>query len=427
MRVLYFIPRYESAAMGNRIHTEVIAEWRAHGVEAEVLSLAAGQAGLSSAVEEGVLVHRLPVSAGLPAKLANRALGAALPYPYLAGAIAQYRRFLRGRRYDLVHIETAFPLGLVAALTPARSSPPLAVTLPGADIMAEPEYDYGYGRFRAVRALLPWVFRRAAVLRADSPQIHTLAVSLGADPAKVTAIPYNITADSFPPAGEPLADLRRRSRAAVVARYGLDPARPIVVSLNRLHPFKGIAYLVDAVPLANARGVRPQVLIVGPSRSTPRFGDYGEFLRRRAQELGVGADVVLTGGIPHHDTLAHLAAADVAVVPSVAESFSRVVVEAAAVGTPPVVTRTTGVSAYVAQHRAGLVVEPRSGAAIAEALHALLTDPEAWAAYSRSAAAMAPAFSSARIAEDLLRLYHGALDGRGGAPARPPADAGVPR
>lgn len=409
MRVLYFIPRYESAAMGNRIHTEVIAEWRRHGVEAEVLALAAGLPRLTTTSEEGVTVHRLPVSAGAPSKLANRALGAILPYPYLAGAIAQYRRFLVGRSYDLVHIETAFPLGLVAALTPARRSPPLAVTLPGADIMAEPEYDYGYGRFRAVRALLPRVFRRAAVLRADSPQIRELAIRLGADPGRITAIPYNITADSYPPAGEPLEALRRRSRADLVARYGLDPARPIVVSLNRLHPFKGIAYLVDAVPLANKHGVRPQVLIVGPSRSTPRFGDYGEFLRRRAAELGVGADVVLTGGIAHHEALAHLAGADAAVVPSVAESFSRVVVEAAAVGTPPIVTRTTGASAYVAEHAAGLVVEPRSGAAIAEALVALLTEPSAWAGYSRNAAAMAPAFSSARIAADLLRLYRVAL------------------
>jgi glycosyltransferase involved in cell wall biosynthesis len=247
MRVLYCIPRYDSAAMGNRIHTEVLAAWRRHGVEAEVLALAAGIARRTTTVEEGITVHRLPVSASAPLKLANRAAAALLPYPYLAGAAIHYRRLLAERQYDLAHVETAFPLGLVAALAPRRHSPPLAVTLPGADIMAEPEYDYGYGRFRAVRALLPWIFRRAAVLRADSPQIKELAVRLGADARKTVAIPYNITADSFPPPGD-LAAFRRRSREAVVARHGLDPARPIVVSLNRLHPFKGIAYLVDAMP-----------------------------------------------------------------------------------------------------------------------------------------------------------------------------------
>jgi glycosyltransferase involved in cell wall biosynthesis len=421
MRVLYFIPRYESAAMGNRIHTEVIAEWRARGVEAEVITLAAGIDRLTSTAEEGIVVHRLPVSSGLLVKAANRLLAGILPYPYLAGAIVHYRRFIRGAAYDLVHIETAFPLGLVAALAPARGTPPLAVTLPGADIMAEPDYDYGYARFGAVRALLPLVFRRALVLRADSPQIRELAVARGAQADKLTAIPYNITADSFPPAGADLAELRRQSRALVVARHGLDPARPIVVSLNRLHPFKGIAYLVDALPAARARGLRPQVLIVGPARSTPRFGDYGAFLVRRAAELGVSEDVVMVGGIPHHEALAYLAAADAAVVPSVAESFSRVVIEAAAVGTPPVVTRTTGASAYVAEQRAGLLVEPRSGAAIAAALADLLRDDATWQGYSRRAAAMAPAFSSARIADDLLRLYRSAM----GRPAAAPAEVDI--
>jgi glycosyltransferase involved in cell wall biosynthesis len=410
MRVLYFIPRYDSAAMGNRIHTEVIAEWRSQGVTTEVIALAAGIDRLTTRLEEGITVHRLPVSAGHLAKLANRAIAAIWPYPYLAGAITHYRRFIQSARYDLVHIETAFPLGLVAALAPRRSSPPLAVTLPGADIMAEPEYDYGYGRFRAVRAALPQVFRRALVLRADSPQIRDLAVRLGADSRKVVTIPYNITADSFPPTDVELPELRRRSRAMLVARHSLDPTRPIIVSLNRLHPFKGIAYLIDALPPARARGLRPQVLIVGPSRSTPRFGDYGAYLSRRAADLGVSDDVIMVGGIPHHEALSYLAAADAVVVPSVAESFSRVVIEAAAVGTPPVVTRTTGASAYVAEQRAGLLVEPRSGDSIADALVALLADAGAWAGYSHRAAAMAPAFSSAQIAADLLRLYRSALD-----------------
>lgn len=404
MRVLYCIPRYDSAAMGNRIHTEVIAEWRLHGVEAEVLALDARLKARTTTVEEGITVHRLPVSAGAPLKAANRAVAALLPYPYLAGAALHYRRLIAERPYDLAHIETAFPLGLVAAAAPQDHSPPLAITLPGADIMAEPEFDYGYGRFRAVRALLPWIFRRAAVLRADSPQIKELAVRLGAPPDRVEAIPYNITADSYPPPGD-LGAFRRASREAVVARHGLDPARPIVVSLNRLHPFKGIAYLVDAVPHARAGGVAPQVLIVGPSRVTPRFGDYGAFLSRRAAELGVAHDVHLVGAIPHSEAITYMAAADVAVVPSVSESFSRVVVEAAAVGTPPVVTRTTGVSDYIAAAGAGRVVDPRSGASIAEALVELLSDPSAWQACSARAIALAPAFSSARIAADLLALY----------------------
>jgi glycosyltransferase involved in cell wall biosynthesis len=401
--ILYFIPRYDPALMGNRIHAEVIEHWRTRGVDAEVIALAAGINRVTSAVYDGITVHQLPASSGLPAKAANRALGALTHYPYLAGALIHYQRFLAARRYELVHVETAFPLGAVAAL--AANRPPLAVTLPGADVMAEPEFDYGYGRFRAVRALLGMVFRRADVLRADSPQIRSLAIRLGAGPAKVRAIPYNITVDSYPPAERSLATIRAGARAGIIAEHQLDPQRPIVVSLNRLHPFKGIEYLVEAVPFAQAGSIRPQVLIIGPNRSTPRFGDYGAYLARRAEALGVAGDVVLTGGVPHERTLDYLAAADAVVVPSVAESFSRVVVEAAAAGTPSIVTRTTGVSDYVAEWGCGLVVEPRSGEAIGRALGQLLSDRALWRQFAERCPAMAARFRSSVIADELLDLY----------------------
>lgn len=409
MRVLYFIPRYDSAAMGNRIHAEVIQEWHGMGIDAEVLSLAAGRSQRQSTVEGGIRVHRLPVSAGLLLKLANRGLNLALNYPYLAGAALHYRRFLAKERYDLVHIETAFPLGAVAATVGRAQQPPIALTLPGADIMAEPEFDYGYGRFWAVRSLLPLIFRRATVIRADSPQLRELAIRLGAPVQRVVAIPYNITADSYPPPGANLARLRKRARDEIVARHQLDPQRPIVVSLSRLHPFKGVAYLVEAMPMVCKQGATPNLLIVGPSRRTARFGDYGAYLREQAAALGVSDRVHLVGGVEHAATRSYLAAADIVVIPSVAESFNRVAVEAAAVGAPVVVTRTTGVSAYVDAETTGLVVEPRSAAAIAEAILLLLGDGELWHNCSQRGPAMAAAFSSAAIAGALARLYRGTV------------------
>lgn len=412
MTILYFIPRYDPALMGNRIHAEVIAAWRAQGIDAEVMTLAAGITRPVSDVQEGIRVHRLPVSSHHVLKGMNRLLALPTGYPYLAGALVHFRRFITARRYDLVHIETAFPLGFVAALTSRHHRPPLAVTLPGADIMSVPEFDYGYARFLAVRMILPFVFHHAAVLRADSPQIRSLAVRLGAQPTKVTAIPYNITADSYPPPGVDLNALRQQCRADVCARYSLDPARPIIVSLNRLHPFKGIEYLVESIPYAREGGIDPQVVIVGPNRRTQRFGDYGAYLKRHAEELGVAAAITFTGGIPHDQTMAHLAAADAVVVPSVAESFSRVVVEAAAVGTPPIVTRTTGVSDYVAEAGCGIVVAPRSGVAIGEALVRLLRDRALWERYAQRGPLMAVEFTSSTIARRLLHLYEPFLTGR---------------
>ncbi|WP_298815047.1 glycosyltransferase family 4 protein [Chloroflexus sp.] len=411
MRVLYILPRYDRTAIANQIHTEIIYTWRSFGIEAEILSFSSQYRSPLRSVEDGVVVHRWPSSGSLPKRIANRLLYALFPYPFLFSLIEGMHRLLTAvAPFDLCHVETAFPLGWAAVLA-GRHMPPLAITLPGADVMSEPKFDYGYARFRSVRVILPKVFQQALVIRADSPMIRDRAIHLGAPAFKVKAIPYNITNSSLPPPDVPIDSFRSHCREMVVKRHQLTPDQPIVISLNRLHPFKGIVYLVEALPTVRAAGLRPQVLIIGPNRVTPTFGDYAAFLRRRAVELGVADQVMLIGAIPQEEAIKYLAAADVAVVPSVAEAFSRVVIEACAVGTPPVVTSTTGASVYVAAAQAGIVVEPCSGQAIGEAIIRLLRDSATWQTFSAHGVMLAPKFTSTQVATELAHLYYAALRG----------------
>ena len=407
MRILYAIPSYAPGLIGNRIHVEVIEAWRRMGVETEVVTLTSGLRGLVTEEVEGITVHRLPVNRSLLQKAANHAARPLIRYPYWAGALYHYRRFIarQGSRFDLAHVETAFPLGALGVLATVSEQPPLAVTLPGADVMAEPAFDYGYGRFRTVRALLRRVFKAAAVLRADSPMIARLVIGMGADPAKTIAIPFNITDSSFPPPDLPLQTFRAHAREEVCRRHGLDPRRPILTSISRLHPFKGIEFLVEALPgLREATGP-VQAILGGPSRTTPRFGDYGAYLRRRAEELGVADTIQLIGQVEHHQVRSYWAASDVVVVPSVIEALNRVAAEAAAVGTPTIVTRTTGISEYVARHDCGQIVEPRSGTSIAAAGRRLLEDRALWQRQAERGPALAAEFRSASIAAELLAAY----------------------
>ncbi|HSH83061.1 MAG TPA: glycosyltransferase, partial [Herpetosiphonaceae bacterium] len=118
MRILYGIPRYAAGLMGNRIHVEIIEHWRAHGVEAEVLTLTAGLKQAVTEDVEGITVHRLPVNRTLLEKALNQAARPLIHYPYWLGALAHYRGFMRHHagRFDLIHFETAFPLGALGAL-----------------------------------------------------------------------------------------------------------------------------------------------------------------------------------------------------------------------------------------------------------------------------------------------------------------------
>ncbi len=416
MRILYAIPSFGAGLMGNRIHVEVIEAWRELGVDTEVMTFSTGLRAKVTEDVAGVTVHRLPLNSALMEKAINRLAQPVVQYPYWLGALFHYRRFIRtyGAHYDLLHIETAFPLGALGALTAFPQQPPLAVTLQGADVMAEPDFEYGYGRFRAIRVLLRRVFRSAALLRADSPMIARLVIGMGADPQKTVAIPFNITDASFPSDDIPSVTFRAQARDEICRRHGLDPRVPLLMSISRLHPFKGIEYLVEALPELQ-RAVGPvQVLVGGPNRVTPRYGDYGAHLQRRVNDLNVADVVRLIGGVEHSAISRYWAAADAVVVPSIAESLNRVAAEAAAVGTPVIVTRTTGISDYVAKYDCGQIVEPRSGHAIAVAAAKLLDNRALWGAQSTNGPGLAAEFRSRTIARRLLDVYRPIARGSGG-------------
>lgn len=402
MRTLYCIPRYDADAVGNLMHTEVIAHWNAQGNITEVASLSSRVTSATTFTMDDITVHHIPTATSLIDKVMNRLLGWLTGYPYLFGAWRGFRQHLRVHQYDLLHVETSFPLGLVTLLARPVATR-LAVTLPGADVMAVPAYDYGYARNWFVRQAVRWVMQRADLVRADSRQIATLATATyGAPAANVVAIPYNITEPTYPPAGIALLAFRHAARATITQRHGWDTNATFILSLNRLHPFKGIEYLVEALPQLVAAGINAQAIIVGGNRQTARFGDYGAYLMQRAVALGVADRVHQIGGVPHHQAAEYMAGCDIAVIPSIAESFSRVVIEATAVGTPPVVTRTTGASDYVKEADCGEVVDPQSAQSLADGILRAITRHSE---LQSRCVAFAEQFRSTVIADTLTATY----------------------
>jgi glycosyltransferase involved in cell wall biosynthesis len=408
MRITFLIARYGSNAMSTRPHIELVDSWRKLGADVTVLTLAGGDDPPGTASVEGVPVQRLPVDGGLLDR-ALKPIGARLlHYRYFLTLLPRYALAIRQHRPDILHVEAAFPHGVIAALAAPRV--PLTLTLQGADVMSEPAYDYGYGRFGRVRTMLRWVFGKARLVRGDSEQIRDLSIRLGCDPAKATAVPYNITWSSYLPADSDPAAFRSTCRQKIAARHGFDPSAPLVLSLGRLHPFKGVEYIVRAMPAILQEHPQAQALIAGPSRNTSKFGDYGTYLQRLASQLGVERSVHFAGPVAHEDTQRYYAAADVLVIPSIAEAFNRVLVEAAAVGTPGIVTATTGVADYAGRAGCALIVPPESGEAIADAVNRLLSEPALHAQMSLAARTFANDFSPDAIAAQLHTLYRVVTD-----------------
>ena len=152
---------------------------------------------------------------------------------------------------------------------------------------------------------------------------------------------------------------------------------PLVVFLGRVHPGKGVEYLLPAV--ARMRRKDAIVAIVGPADSA-----FGQDMRTLAASLGIGERVVFTGLLRGHERLRPLVDADLFCLPSEHENFGVAVVEALAAGCPTIVSEHVGLADEIRRHRLGDVTT-LAAESIAEALDRWL-DNEAERLSARTAA-----------------------------------------
>ena len=122
-------------------------------------------------------------------------------------------------------------------------------------------------------------------------------------------------------------------------------------------------------------------------------------------------NVDFLGPTPHHEVLTKIAASTLVLHTSLEESFGMVLVEAMAYGVPVVAGQASGAVPWVVED-GGLLVDVRSVAAIAAAVHRLLAEPALYAQLSaRAVAIVAERFPLAKIADQYLELYQQVLPG----------------
>jgi glycosyltransferase involved in cell wall biosynthesis len=135
----------------------------------------------------------------------------------------------------------------------------------------------------------------------------------------------------------------------------------LFVFVGRLTRDKGINELLQAFAKVNQQYPNSSLLVVGPDE---------EML---TQSVSVHSKIIFVGKTKQPE--AYMAAADVFVLPSYREGFGTVVIEAAACGTPAVVSDIYGLSDAIVNEETGLLVPVRDVNSLAQAMLDLATDP----------------------------------------------------
>jgi phosphatidylinositol alpha-1,6-mannosyltransferase len=308
--------------------------------EATVLTAGGGAAASVFDAEQPFVVERLPEPI-------------LIPHPRLTRRIRQVAARVGAKA---VVLDPALPLGLAGA----GLGLPYAVVLHGAEVTVP-------GRLPASRQLLGRVLRAASlVIAAGSYPEREARRVVGAELPPVVQVPPGVDTKRFVP-------LPAIERAAARTRFGLPGTGPLIVSVSRLVPRKGMDVLIDAA--AKLRPSYPDltVAIAGTGRDRRRL----EHRIRRA-----GAPVRLLGAVNDADLPLLYGCGDVFSLCCRTrwagleqEGFGIVFLEAAAAGVPSVAGDSGGSADAVVDGVTGVVVgQPGDPGAVAAALARLLAD-----------------------------------------------------
>jgi starch synthase len=188
----------------------------------------------------------------------------------------------------------------------------------------------------------------------------------------------------------------------VLERFGVDLARPYVIFVGRITRQKGVPVLLRA-----ASGLVPEaqlVLCAGAADTPELLAEVTELVDGlQASRSGV---LWIPEMLPRPELVQLLTHATVFAIPSLYEPLGIVNLEAMACATAVVGSRTGGIPEVVADGETGLLVPPGEPEPLAEALNALLRDPDRARAMGQAGRKRAVAeFGWQSIAAQTAALY----------------------
>jgi glycosyltransferase involved in cell wall biosynthesis len=177
-------------------------------------------------------------------------------------------------------------------------------------------------------------------------------------PKKITVIYNGIDLTRFTPENVKYAH-------QILERYNIE--LPVILFLGRLAPYKGVQFLLKAVPLILKEIPNAKFLIAGGARFD--ILNLKQLVKKEHR-----SSVIFTGFVPDEDVPLMYAACDVFCFPSLWEGFGIPPAEAMATERPVVAFNNCAVPEVVKQNKCGFVVPPKNHNELAKAVITLLQD-----------------------------------------------------
>jgi len=279
----------------------------------------------------------------------------------LAALVLGLRRVIRTERIDLVHASENTAL-LYATLAGRLTGTPVIWHI----------HSPLQPRARSERTV-------ASVLRHMAPA-HIVYTSAGAQRRTIAFpdIPWTVVMP-----GVDVAQCSSGDGARGRATFGIPPDAPVVSMFARIEPMKGQVDFVACLGRLSAHHPTLVGVMCGPA---DKGSAYWHRIQALASQLGLGVRLIIPGDVRPPDKHDVVAASDVVIHPSHAESFGLAVLEAMAAGKAVVAADTDGPRLLIEDDVSGVLVEPGDVVALSAAVGRIIDDPSVRAALGAGAA-----------------------------------------
>lgn len=348
MKILIVTPHFYPAVGGLESYVlSVVRGMQTRGHEVVVVTSSDEYQDVTQDVFEGSTIYYLPVQL----RLSNT--------PVSLRWRRQLKEIFRSEAPDVINTHAPVPFMADVAAFAADDIPVVATYHAGSLLKGGGLIDLllrAYERF-----VLPRVFKRAQRIAAVYPAFVERIV--GKTSGKVTFAPPGIDVDFFTP-----AKVKKTTDLIFVGRVESTSA------------WKGIDVLLEAVRLAEPYHRNINLKIVGQ-------GDAIETYQETARYLGIEKHVEFVGLLRGEKLREALRASRAIVLPSKteSESFGMVLAEAGSAGVPAIGSRIGGIPNVIDEGVTGLLAEPSDPQSLANAIRAMLDDPDMQRDYGAAA------------------------------------------
>jgi len=278
------------------------------------------------------------------------------PFTLARAGIGAARHIVAGGYdFDVIDAHYFYPDGIAAIMLGKALAKPVVITARGTDVNLIPRYPLP-------RRMILRAARECAAIITVCAALKDELVALGADASKITVLRNGVDLELFHPG----------DRAMARTSFGMN--RFTLASVGYLVARKGHDLVIGALPALPDI----ELFIAGA-------GPEDDRLQALARKLGVSDRVRFLGALPQDRLRMLYTAVDSLVLASSREGWANVLLESMACGTPVVASNVWGTPEVVAAPEAGVLMNERSSAGIAEAVRRLRRSPPAREATRRYA------------------------------------------